>query len=291
MQQYRSYFLVWRSLVLMSGFLLYTSAAVWAQLDLSAFVKEAQTQEPIPYANIGIPKKAIGTVSDEQGAFQLEGAASGDLVVISAIGYASRSILASELKNGGVIELTSKTYDLKAVEVFDVDPAELEVFGYRLDKKKASIKYGSAQLGAEIGARIKIKKRSWIRSAHFTLNHAKGDSMHFRLNLYKMEGDEVGENLLQENVIIHLPQRTGTIEIDLRPFNVILEKEVLMSLEWIRNDGENGNEGISFRGRLFGKDNAYTRLTSQAAYIPVEELAPGAPGLQMGFYLMGKKLD
>jgi len=262
----------------------------WAQEQLQGSVQDASTGQPISYVNIGYLSKAVGTVSDETGKFQLPVGSALDTVLFSAIGYQSVSRSAEHLKEEGTIRLQPVTYTMPVVEVREEIPGKAKIFGHPIRKRKQSIQYSSAQLGSEIGAHIRIKKRTWIQSAYFTLNHAKGDSMHFRLKIYDMSDGGIGENLLSENLLIQKPQRTGLHSVDLRPYNLVLESDVLMSLEWIRNDGEKGNEGISFRCRTGGGENTYTRLASQAPFRKVSDLAPIAPGLQLGFYLLGKEL-
>ncbi len=257
---------------------------------LEGRVQDAATGKPVPYVNIGYLSRAVGTVSDEAGKFRLPADAASDTVLFSAIGYQTVSRSVQTLEKEGVVRLQTITYTMPVVEVLEEIPGKTQIFGHAIKKRKQSIQYGSAQLGSEMGAYIRLKKRTWIQSAHFVLNHAKGDSMHFRLNLYQMRDGQIGENLLRENVLIQRPQKPGLHSVDLRPYQVVVESDLLMSLEWIRNDGENGNEGISFRCRRAGTENTYTRLTSQAPFQKVSEMAQMAPALQLGFYLMGKEL-
>jgi hypothetical protein len=261
-----------------------------AQKMLEGRVLDASTGKPISYVNIGYLSRAVGTVSDEAGRFRLPEGTPGDTVLFSAIGYQTVSRSAKTLEKDITIRLKTVSYTMPVVEVLEEIPGKTQIFGHAIKKRKQSIQYTSAQLGSEMGAHIRIKKRTWIQSAHFVLNHAKGDSMHFRLNLYRMQDGKIGEHLLRENVLIQRPQKTGLHAVDLRPYHVVLESDVLMSLEWIRNDGENGNEDISFRCRAMGKENTYTRLTSQSPFRKVSDLAEMAPGLQLGFYLVGKEL-
>jgi hypothetical protein len=57
-----------------------------------------------------------------------------------------------------------------------------------------------------------------------------------------MEGDAVGEQLLQENILVREKQRKGTRST----YDLILEDEVLFALEWLRDFDELGSKGITF---------------------------------------------
>ncbi|MEL6918952.1 MAG: carboxypeptidase-like regulatory domain-containing protein [Bacteroidota bacterium] len=67
------------------------SIVLIAQKDYKGAVYDAKTSIPLPYVNIGIQNKGIGTVSDESGLFHLEINTADfspvDTLVISSIGY------------------------------------------------------------------------------------------------------------------------------------------------------------------------------------------------------------
>jgi len=66
-------------------------------------VKDSETKKPIPYVNIGIVKKNIGTVSDSEGKFDLKFPMTleNDTIKLSSIGYKSKS-QAEWQKNGKI---------------------------------------------------------------------------------------------------------------------------------------------------------------------------------------------
>lgn len=125
-----------------------------------------------------------------------------DIITISSIGYEILNIKAKEIKNN-TIELVRKNYELGLIEIEAKKFNEKEkIFGLRNKTRGLSFGFGSAQLETEIGAAIKIKKTTYIKSANFVLNHAKEDSLLLRVNISQFKGGEIGSNLLTENVII-----------------------------------------------------------------------------------------
>ena len=70
-------------LVIIMGF----AQPVYSQDQSGGRLIDSETGDPIPYANIGIPKIMSGTVSDEDGRFILKYNSVNDIVLFSAIGF------------------------------------------------------------------------------------------------------------------------------------------------------------------------------------------------------------
>lgn len=238
-----------------------------SQTRLTGQIIDQHTSKPVPWVNVGIPQAGRGTVSDEQGKFSIEVHTPEHELVISAIGYAQRKLQAKNWPRNGRVTLVPQAYALDSVTVTSRRFANQPVrYGeYNKKGRGTSLGFGSQQLGSEFGALIPLEGPTLLKKAFFVLNHAKGDSMHFRINIYAYQDGEIGENVLQENVLIREKQRKGTLAIDLAPYNIAVDGPVLLTLEWIKNDGEAGNQGLSFdvvKARHL--PGTYMRMTSQA---------------------------
>ncbi|GJM32557.1 MAG: hypothetical protein DHS20C18_15580 [Saprospiraceae bacterium] len=255
-------------------------------------ILDAVTKDPVPFVNIGFKKLAVGTVSDEAGNFELKIASQNDSVSISSIGYYELNIVGSDLLKAEEIELVPRQYAIPEVEITaEILEETAVVLGYNSDEKKQSVGFGSRQLGTEIGALIKIEKETYLKSAHFILNHAKGDSLLFRVNIYDFQDGKVGENLLKQNVIITTPQKKGTLDVDLTEYGIVTDHDVLLSLEWIKNDQGSGNVGITFQAKKSRSlDNFYNKETSFADFRKLSDLFPSAPHFYVGFYVVAKQV-
>lgn len=264
------------------------STALQAQINISGQTLDAESGNSIPYVNIGIKAKAKGTVSDYQGNYTLS-ADKGDLITISAIGYKTISIKAQDLEQAPLVQLESKGYELSSVEVEARRFKSEEVMlGLKNKTRGLSIGFGSAQLGTEIGALIEVDEPTYIKSANFVLNHAKGDSLLFRVNIYSYKNGEIGENLLLENVLIKEKQRKGTITVDLSSYNLILDSDVMLSLEWLRNFDEIGNKNITFDTKKSRKlKGVYIKYFSGGTF----RKAPFKTKLKPCFYFIGKEFE
>lgn len=75
-----------------------------AQILLSGKVKDAESGEAIPYANLYLVKKQFGTASDEKGNFTLQTATT-DTLLVMMIGYESKKIIITESQTKMIISL------------------------------------------------------------------------------------------------------------------------------------------------------------------------------------------
>ena len=94
----------------------------FGQTELIGQVIDALTEEPIPYVNIGLVDENIGTVSDEQGYFQLEIDPlqySQSNLRFSMIGFESKTYVLQEYlqKELLIIPLTEESTELEEVVV------------------------------------------------------------------------------------------------------------------------------------------------------------------------------
>ncbi|MCP3980298.1 MAG: carboxypeptidase-like regulatory domain-containing protein [bacterium] len=274
-----------RTASILSILLLACVTAVAESATIRGRVVSGETGAPIPFVNVGVPRAGVGTVAGEDGAFTLERVQPGATVVFSAVRHETLSVVAERLPEDGKIELTPLGLGFREeVSVKAKPPGDPDVFGRRYEGRGYGMGFGSALLGAEIGARIEIDGRTYVESAHFAIAHTGGERFLYRVNLYEFSGKTVGEKLLREDVILEAAQQRGTLTVDLRELGLVVEDDVLLSLEWIRGDRELGNENVMFRAKPRTKSNVYLKMTSQMPFTPIERHG-------LGFFLKGHPLD
>lgn len=250
-----------------------------------------KTNETISYVNIGIPKHAEGTVSDEDGYYHLKFKDSNDTVIISAIGFFTLKKTASELLLNGNVLLQPQIHEIKEINLTSTRMGKEKLFGKKNKNRSLSVGFGNAKLGCEIGSTIQIKKETYLKTANFKLNHADGDSLLFRVNIYHFEKGEIGENILKENVIIYAPQKRGILTVDLTPYELIIKHDVLLTLEWIKDDNGSGNHGITFDTKKGGRSNIWNKRTSQNPFkINKGYGRAGFKKKSLCFWLIGKEV-
>lgn len=276
-------------LIIFSLFFLGNGNFVKAQNVLKAKIKDAKTDSSIPFVNIGVLRTGRGTVSDKGGFFKLKVDSTSDTLMVSAIGYNTRRLKIEEVASTSEIQLEPKVYEMKGIEVTaKMRRGKDKIFGSKIKNIGGGVGFGDGQKGDEIGALIKIRRPVYLKSAHFIINKIRGDSMLYRVNIYDYSDQQLGENLLKQNILIQDKQRTGTISVDLSKLNLVVKDDVLLALELIKVDTQ--EYGMAFRYWDYaGKSgNFRIRFTTNSKnvggqferYLPVD----------LGFYFIGNKL-
>lgn len=231
---------------------------------------DSETNESIPYVNIGILKGERGTVSNEEGYFFLDltGEQVDRKLRFSFIGYENYDISVSEISRNCLgpceIKLNPKVLEMQKVVVFPREYVE-KVVGNPKPLKHAMAGFKNDSLGYELGIRVKLKPRPTIlKELRLHGLSTSYDTVFYRLNVYELIDDEPGPNILQEAIYVTLTDvdRTKDIIIDLNPYHIVVQDDFVISLEYIRELGE-GSLSIS-TGFLSGK--TYYRKTSQAEW-------------------------
>lgn len=270
-----------RTLFLFSLFISFLYGIAIAQTELKGKIVDKATGEPLPFVNIGLWGKDMGTVSDEKGAFILRVTQANpkDTVRVSCIGYAPLLFHYSEfqthLQKKAIIEMVEKETTLPTVVV---KPKKTKKVGNTTDSQSMQAGFASNDLGAELGVLIKAPKKPFrIDEFSFNISHCQYDSLFFRLNVYTFQKGFPKENILKENVFVKQKGGNGRFNIDLRPYNLHSETDVIIALEWIKdlNKVYGVEKGLFFSATLFGT-SCYFRKTSQGGW----KRSP----VPMGFY-------
>lgn len=253
----------------------------------SGEIVDKESKKSIGYVNIGIKNTNIGTVSDNKGVFKLNIQSNEDSVIFSSIGYETLIVSADDIIKNEQIELSSIDYKLEGIEIVSSNFDEKIVLGERNENKRGkSFGFGNAQLGTELGALISIKKETLIKSVHFVLNHAKGDSLLMRINIYDYKNGTIGEKVVKKNIYIKAIQRKGTYSIDLSEYEIILKKDVLLSAEWLKDFDETGNRFITFDTKKSKSHKGiYIRSSSNSEFKKLSKKANFKPCI----YFIGKQ--
>lgn len=258
-------------------FLLFTPLQiVFAQKVFKGRIIDKVNKEGIPFVNIGLVGKDIGTVSDENGYFNLrvQEAQASDTIRISCIGYKPQMFLFStwekNLQNQPNIALDELVTEIKPVVI---RPKKTKIVGNKTESSSMIAGFATNDLGSELGLLVKIPaKPTRIDDFGFYIARSVYDSLLFRLNIYTYQKGFPQENILKEPIFVRSAIKKGRITVDLRPYNLTVDTDVLISLEWIKDlSKEYGpKDGLHFAATLFGSA-CYFRKTSQARWhkVPV----------------------
>ncbi len=251
-----------------------------ADAQVGGTIKAEGTAEVLPYVNIGIRGKGVGTVSDRNGEFEIDLSEKyySDSLSISMIGYHSQIYLVKNFID--LIHKNSTIHLEENIQVLD----EVIISSRRLKKRilgnKAKIRlysdgFESDQLGSEAGIIIKIKKSpTYVKK--FTAYIAKNEhpELKFRLNFYDIKDGLPNKRILKENIIVTSKIKKGKLEVDLEKYNIVVEDDFFVSLEWIEYFGIGE---LKFAIGFFGSPVIYR----YASYDTWEREPPLSPGFNV----------
>jgi len=193
--------------------LLFISLAGISQQKITGHVEDDETGSPVPYASV-TSEKDEGFMTDSLGRFSLvirKQARLNDSILISAIGYSSRTIAIKDLQKNNIVKLTHNDGMLEQVKVFASLKGDYNRFGYYREWKVKNE-------GGEIGyifdlARNKIQ----IGRVQVKINH-NYDTCWLKLHLRDaaISGLSLPENeVLKKNIIIPATVKYGLVEFNL----------------------------------------------------------------------------
>jgi hypothetical protein len=237
---------------------------------LEGVVVDANTMQPIPYVNIGIISKGIGTVSDEKGGFQLPVSDKyiNDKIGFSYIGYYAKDIEVDSVINlqPGIKKfyLTPRTYTISEVFVRPMAVKNM-LLGNGMGSKHKFIGLGSDDmLGREIGAVIPLGNRNaFLKKAIVRVAVNNYGTIKLRLNIYNLKDNMPFEKINIEPIYFETNIKEGKCVVDLEKYNIKLSQDFFVSMEYIQ---KMGNYGLYFTFS-FDKNPTYFRETSLSPWI------------------------
>ncbi|NCA77908.1 MAG: carboxypeptidase-like regulatory domain-containing protein [Alphaproteobacteria bacterium] len=246
----------------------------------SGQIIDTESGKPIPYANIGIVGKNVGTASDANGLFKIElnSKFDQDTLGISCIGYMNRKYQIRNFKDNILIAdkakigLSPRIYQLPDVVI---KPVKIKIYtlGNYCDPGSA---YGNAfyseQIGTEIGVIIKLprkKVQGYLQTFRFYVGEFTFEKFPVRLNIYNLKNNKPYENILTEPIYIEIKSE-GEYIIDLKKYNIKLTDDFFISLEYYKIPDRNKGKLVfcATHRKNVNKGNGYFRFTSQGNWEP-----------------------
>ena len=249
--------------------------------NIQGIVIDSKTEEPLQYVNVGVLNQFVGTVTDAEGRFELEISKDliGDTLKISMIGYQSHEFILDDLNSSEeqiLFKLKEQVSELEEV-VLSAKAYKKKTLGNKTKSKFLSTGFSYDQLGAEMGIRININKQTLVDqfNSHISYNRLSATSV-FRLNFYKVKDGKPGANIMRKQILTEIqPGQTGAISIDLRPYDIVLEEDIIISLEWVDKEGENRkDEAIFFSLGMFNSGTLY-KHSSQSPFKKYNSMGVG----------------
>lgn len=235
--------------------------------NLNGVVVNADTDEPLPFTNIGILNKDIGTVTNDDGTFILDISklSTIDTIRISYIGFMTFDLLGHQADSTKAIKIRLHPLDVKISEVqVGYKKTKSVILGNTNKGNSFIIDLAGAQLGSEFGTLIKVKRRGLLEQIRFHLVSTKLDSVAFRVNIYDVVDGFPCHNLLKEPIYIRPNIKSGDVVFDISDYNIYLEDDFVICLENIRKFGDKTYHYYLSAGIL--NNPSFGRPTSQGKW-------------------------
>lgn len=224
--------------------------AAIAQIVVKGKVVNQKSNHPIPYVNIGIAAKPIGTLSNPDGTFTLyiPKQYQNDTLIFSSVGYNYQKIQILSINPYITVTLNEKIIQLEAVTVSNNKKTRI----FSLGNKYSNTSYicaDSAMAGSAMALLIENKFprfRRKLKNPFFLLKTAlriySNTFNQFKVRVRILEYDSLnglpGKDLLEQNVIITSKIKTdGWINADLSKYNIQIKNErFFLVFEWVLDD-------------------------------------------------------
>lgn len=229
-------------------------------------IKDAKTNQPLPYVNVGIIGKSVGTVTDSAGHYKLNLAShDADSLKLSMIGYIAQTFRVSAFVSDAhkTILLQPSVTQLKEVKVSNRKWKE-GILGNTSQSDNSNAGFRENRLGYEIGTVIKIKKSpTYLKKFNVHISNASSYPVRLRLNFYSLKKGMPDQLLQNQNIYVDVLAGQKDIHVNLEPYNIFVDDTFFTSLEWIENSK---GRGLMFSAylSLFGSGAVISRETSQA---------------------------
>lgn len=251
--------------IVFAAFFLLSGLLAKAQI-IEGVVKDAKTNQPLPYVNVGIIGRGIGTVTDSAGRYKLNvKGREADTLKLSMIGYVPAIYKVAAFTNDvhKTILLQPSVTQLKEVKVRNRKWKE-GLLGNDSKSESTNAGFNSNRLGYEIGTIIKIKKApTYLKRFNVHITDAPAYPVKLRLNFYSIKKGMPDQLLQNENIYVDVLPGQKDIQVNLEPYMIYVDNNFFASLEWIANSK---GHGLMFSAYLsiFGSGAVISRETSQA---------------------------
>lgn len=235
---------------------------------LSGVIRDKKNNLTLPYVNVGILNKDVGTITNSKGEFELPLMESNakDTLRFSMVGYEPIVIYLKDVYERKQLVLNIRMRE-RADELGEIIISDkkltTKILGNKTNSRFFGGKFASGDLGSEIVIRIRVNDTpTYLDTFSFNISYNQGDTATYRVNIYENRGGLPGKNILTENIMVKIVGETGKIDVDLSKYNAIVTDDFFIGLEWVEG---RSNSGIVFSAG-FANKGTYYRKASQGRW-------------------------
>lgn len=255
---------IFQSLLVLLIFM--SSNFAYGQTIIKGTINNKADNSIVPYVNVGIKQKGIGTAANAHGDFSLNLGLGflEDTLTFSAIGYHEYSLPVKFIVEAGIHEflLSEKVNILQEVRVTS---KQIKTRRLGVTSKMPFIMGNAETKGSddisELAQLVEVNgKASELVSTTVFLKSTKADSATFRINFYKNNNGAPAQRIVEKSVIKRLPLNKGWVSVDLEEYKIILDEDFFLGLEYLPDNTSN-EKFLFFYGAVFG-GHIYSRNVS-----------------------------
>jgi hypothetical protein len=247
-----------RLLPLLLLFILSTTLA-FGQKTIIGKVLNQTTQEPIPYANIGVINSNVGTLSNFDGSFSIiiPEKLKKDSLTFSSLGFFRKSMALNllESKKNYAVFLNEKATILTPVIVtakVKEKTVELGNKNYYGGNYEPDTTYAGRSVALLIDLKDVPKQSSfpiYIKKASLNIFRNNFDVFKFRVRINKYDSltGKPGEDLLEKSIVVESTTRIGWISFDLSPLYFRVTEPFFITFEQLLDVNDRTKIALGFR--------------------------------------------
>jgi len=213
------------------GFILFFPLLLFAQSTIHGVVASRKNQM-LPLSNIVLLNKNTGTITDENGRFNLSNVLPTDSLKISNIAYLSKIVAIKDLKDNDTIFLTENIKELENIVIRDIKNYKREfTIGMNCYQNNGSFRLAPGNQIATYIANDQDKE-GWIKGVSFKVKDFGKCNNSIRLRLLRLDTIALkpSSDLLDENILIKSSDLKKSNYIDLSSHKIFMPKEGLFIL-------------------------------------------------------------
>ncbi len=211
-------------------------------LTIRGTIVDRETGDPIPYANIGLFNKNLGTLSDPDGSFEivLPGSAINDSLLVSSIGFSTEkrplTILANQ-KSPVRINLARSTTTLKPVTISAKKlRGKVARLGW-MGGKDGILPLDTVMGGGAVALMVEAPHAPfYVDKLQLRLMYNSRDIATLRFHIYEFDSitGKPGTDLLTTEVLLKDDKKFGWMRFDLSDKSIVIDRrKVCIGFEWI----------------------------------------------------------
>ncbi|MEP7128555.1 MAG: alpha/beta hydrolase-fold protein [Chitinophagales bacterium] len=252
-------------------FILLQQPSALCQTLLSGTVIDSESKTTLPFVNIGIKHKNIGTTSQQDGSFSINIPLKNqdDTLTFSLVGYDDlrmpvKEIISSQQK---YFPLRIKTITLNNITI---SANRLVEKNFGIEKNNALIHFTDGSTNQkdifEIAQLIKLDTSlSKITSVNLFIDEPGNEPVTFRINFYAFDGTMPGNKIIEKNIVQTQEMKAGWLKFDLSEENIYLKGNFIVSIEFIPSANPNKTP-VYYEIKLGGGAKSFVRTSSQGTW-------------------------